>query len=53
MNRKRPETIRDALLMLSDAELVEMLKYIRDENGEKVSLIELKHFLREGRGKSD
>jgi hypothetical protein len=44
-----PKTIRDILLTLSDSELVEMLKYIRDENGEKVNLIELKHILREGK----
>lgn len=48
-NRKKPKTIREILLGLSDTELIEMLKYIRDENGEKVSLIELKHILREGR----
>lgn len=46
--RKKPETIREILLSLSDSELVGMLKYIRNENGEKVSLIELKHILREG-----
>ena len=44
--RKKPETIREILLSLSDSELVEMLRYIRNENGEKVSLIELKHILR-------
>ena len=47
-NRKKPETIREIMLTMSDAELIEMLRYIRDENGEKVSLIELKHILKEG-----
>ena len=45
--RQEPETIREILLRLSDRELIEILPYIRDENGEKISLIELKHILRE------
>ena len=48
MEKKKPETIREILLTLSDSELIEMLRYIRDENGERVSLIELKHILKEG-----
>ena len=47
MEKKKPETIREILLTLSDSELIEMLRYIRDENGERVSLIELKHILKE------
>lgn len=43
------KTIREILLGLSDQELIECLPYIRDENGEKVNLIELKHALRERR----
>lgn len=46
---QRPLTIREILLGLSDQELIECLPYIRDENGEKVNLIELKHALRERR----
>jgi hypothetical protein len=48
MEKKKPETIREILLTLSDSELIEMLRYIRDENGERVSLIELKHILKDG-----
>ena len=44
MNR---DEIVAELLRLRDEELLTVLPYIRDENGEKVSLIELKHFLRE------
>ena len=40
-------TIAENLARLTDRELIEMLPYICDENGEKVSLIELKHYLRE------
>lgn len=40
-------SILDNLLRLRDEELLTVLPYIRDENGEKVSLIELKHFLKE------
>ncbi len=43
---KQP-TIAEIMIKLSDDELIEALPYIRDENGEKVSLIELKHCLRE------
>ena len=43
---KQP-TIAEIMIKLSDDELIEALQYIRDENGEKVSLIELKHCLRE------
>ncbi len=41
------ETIAEIMIRLSDLELIEMLPYIRDENGEKVSLVELRHILRE------
>lgn len=41
------ETIAEIMIRMSDEELIEMLPYIRDENGERVSLIELKHLLRE------
>ena len=39
-------TIAENLSRCSDQELIELLPYIRDENGERVSLIELKHYLR-------
>lgn len=42
-------SILDNLLRCDDLELLKVLPYIRDENGEKVSLVELKHFLREKR----
>lgn len=45
--KQEPETIAQIMARLTDAELIEMLPYIRDENGEKVSLVELKHILRE------
>ena len=41
------KTIAENLMRCSDQELIAMLPYIRDENGERVSLIELKHYLRE------
>ena len=41
------ETIAQIMSRLTDRELIEMLPYIRDENGERISLIELKHYLRE------
>lgn len=44
---KRDGTILDNLLRCSDQELLGVLPYIRDENGEKVSLMELKHILKE------
>ena len=40
-------TIAETLIKLSDEELIQCLPWIRDENGEKMSLIELKHCLRE------
>ena len=46
-HREEQKTIREIMKRLSDLELIEMLPYIRDENGEKVSLIELKHYLNE------
>lgn len=47
MNDQKPKTIREILKELSDRELIEMLPYIKDENGEKVSVIELKHYMNE------
>ena len=43
---KQP-TIAEIMIRLSDEELIEVLRYVRDENGERVSLVELKHYLRE------
>lgn len=40
-------TLLDNLLECNDQELLTMLPYIRDENGERVSIVELKHYLRE------
>ena len=39
-------TIAENLALCSDQELIALLPYIRDENCEKVNLIELKHYLR-------
>lgn len=44
---KRPQTIAEALRRLNDRELLEMLPYIRNENGDRVSLAELKQILKE------
>ena len=41
------ETIAEIMSKMSDYDLLEILPYIRDENGERMSLIELKHYLRE------
>ena len=38
-------TIAENLMRCTDQELIALLPYIRDENGERVSLIELKHYL--------
>ena len=46
-NVRRNKTIAEVMISLSDEELIEMLPYIRDEDGERVSLIGLKHLLRE------
>ena len=40
-------TIAEIMIKLSDKELIEALPYIRDENGERISLVELKRILRE------
>lgn len=45
------ETIAEIMIRLSDEELIDMLPYIRNENGERMSLIELKHCLREMKAK--
>ena len=39
-------TIAENLMRCTDQELIALLLYIRDEDGERVSLIELKHYLR-------
>ena len=38
-------TIAENLARCSAQELIALLPYIRDEDGEKVNLIELKHYL--------
>ena len=43
----RQPTIAEIMIRLSDRELLEALPYIRNEDGERVSLVELKHILRE------
>lgn len=43
--------IIDKLLKCSEAQLIECLPYIRDENGERVTLAEFKAYLREERQK--
>ena len=47
----RAKTIAEIMAGMSDQELIDVLPWIRDENGEKMSLIELKHYLREHQGK--
>lgn len=47
MTNRKPRTIAENLARLTDDELISVLPWIRDENGEKVSLIELKHYLKE------
>ena len=39
-------TIAENLMRCTDQELIALLPYIRDEDGERVNLIELKHYLR-------
>lgn len=46
MTHRKPRTIAENLARLTDDELISVLPWIRDENGEKVSLIELRHYLR-------
>ena len=41
------ETIAENLARCTDQELIECLPYIRDEEGEKVNLLQLKRYLRE------
>lgn len=43
----RGKTILENLMACNDQELISLLPYIRDENGERVSIVELKHYLRE------
>ena len=44
---KQTLTIAEIMIRCSDEELLSVLPYIRNEDGEKMSLIELKHCLRE------
>lgn len=46
-------TILDNLLRCNDEELISVLPCIRDEEGQRVNLIELKHFLRAERKKKE
>lgn len=42
------KTIAEIMIDLSDQDLIDMLPYIRDEDGERlVSLVQFKHILRE------
>lgn len=43
----RGKTILENLMACNDQELISLLPYIRDENGERVIIVELKHYLRE------
>lgn len=47
-NAMSGKTIAEIMRGCSDSELIEMLPYIRDEEGQRVSLVELKHYLRAG-----
>ena len=40
-------TIAENMIRMSDADLLSILPYVRDENGERMSIMELKHCLRE------
>ena len=42
-------TILENLMRCTDDDLLSVLPYIRNENGERMSLVELKHYLREER----
>lgn len=46
MDRKIP-TIAEIMDGMSDQELIDVLPWIRNEDGERMSLIELRHYLRE------
>lgn len=46
MDRKIP-TIEEIMAGMSDQELIDVLPWIRNEDGERMSLIELRHYLRE------
>ena len=46
MDRKIP-TIAEIMDGMSDQELIDVLTWIRNEDGERMSLIELRHYLRE------
>jgi len=43
----KPKTIAEIMAGMSDQELIDVLPWIRNEDGEKMSLIELRHYLRE------
>ena len=47
VNMGKTLTIAEIMIQLSDQELLEALPYVRNADGEKMSLIELKHCLRE------
>ena len=50
---ERTRTIAENLARCTDQELIETLPYIRDENGEKVNLLQLRRILREKVKKDD
>lgn len=41
------KTIAEIMAGMSDQELIDVLPWIRNEDGERMSLIELRHYLRE------
>lgn len=43
----KPKTIAEIMAGMSDQELIDVLPWIRNEDGERMSLIELRHYLRE------
>lgn len=49
----KPKTIAEIMAGMSDQELIDVLPWIRNEDGERMSLIELRHYLREHLKKED
>lgn len=43
----KTQTIAEIMAGMSDQELIDVLPWIRNEDGERMSLIELRHYLRE------
>ena len=43
----KPKTIAEIMAGMSDQELIDVLPWVRNEDGERMSLIELRHYLRE------